>query len=166
MYVRNFGDGFGLSWPTVFQTTDRQAVEEHCREKGIQTEWKEGDRLRTRAVRSALTRHPKTGEPIWFNHATFFHVSTLEPSVREALLAEFADAELPANTYYGDGTPIEPEVMDHLRAAYRSETVSFRWQKGDLLMLDNMLVAHGRAPYSGPREILVGMAEPMSQEQA
>ena len=165
MYVRNFGDGFGLSWPTVFQTTDRQAVEEHCREKGIRAEWKEGGRLRTRAVRSALTRHPKTGEPIWFNHATFFHVSTLEPSVREALLAEFADAELPANTYYGDGSPIEPEVMEHLRAAYHAETVSFRWQKGDLLMLDNMLVAHGRAPYSGPREILVGMAEPMSHQE-
>jgi alpha-ketoglutarate-dependent taurine dioxygenase len=165
MYVRNFGDGFGLTWQTVFQTTDKEAIERHCREKGIEVEWKEGDRLRTRAVRSALVRHPKTGETVWFNHATFFHVSTLEPAVRNALLAEFADGELPANTYYGDGTPIEPEVMDHLREAYRSATISFPWQKGDLLMLDNMLVAHGRAPFSGPREILVGMAEPVSQEQ-
>ena len=165
MYVRNFGDGFGLSWQTVFQTTDKSQIKRHCQEKGIAVEWKEGDRLRTRAVRSALVRHPKTGEPIWFNHATFFHISTLEPAVRNALLAEFADSELPANTYYGDGTPIEPEVMDHLREAYRSATVSFAWQKGDLLMLDNMLVAHGRAPFSGPREILVGMAEPVSQEQ-
>ena len=85
--------------------------------------------------------------------------------MREALLEEFAEGELPANTYYGDGSPIEPEVMEHLREAYRAETVSFPWQKGDLLMLDNMLVAHGRAPYSGAREILVGMAEPVSQEQ-
>lgn len=165
MYVRNFGDGFGLSWQTVFQTADKAQIERHCREKGIEVEWKEGDRLRTRAVRSALVRHPKTGEPVWFNHATFFHVSTLEPDVRDALQAEFADGELPSNTYYGDGTPIEPEVMDHLRAAYRSATVSFPWQKSDLLMLDNMLVAHGRAPYAGAREILVGMADPVSQDQ-
>ena len=165
MYVRNFGDGFGLTWQTVFQTTDRAQVEQHCRSKGIEVEWKPGDRLRTRAVRSAIVRHPQTGEAVWFNHATFFHVSTLEPSVRDALLAEFADGELPANTYYGDGAPIEPEVMDHLREAYSSATVSFPWQKGDLLMLDNMLVAHGRAPYSGPREILVGMAEPVSAEE-
>jgi hypothetical protein len=32
-------------------------------------------------------------------------------------------------------------------------------------MLDNMLAAHGRPPFSGPREILVGMAEPVSWEQ-
>lgn len=165
MYVRNFGDGFGLAWQTVFQSTDKEAIERHCETKGIVAEWKEGDRLRTRAVRKALARHPKTGELVWFNHATFFHVSTLSAAVREALLEEFAEGELPANTYYGDGSPIEPEVMEHLRAAYRAETVAFPWQKGDLLMLDNMLVAHGRAPYSGAREILVGMAEPVSQEQ-
>jgi alpha-ketoglutarate-dependent taurine dioxygenase len=164
MYVRNFGDGFGLSWPTVFQTTDRKVVEKHCREKGIEAEWKEGDRLRTRAVRDAVIAHPKTGEPSWFNHATFFHVATLEPSVREALVAEFSEEDLPANTYYGDGSPIEPEVMEHLRRAYRESTVAFPWQRGDLLMLDNVLVAHGRAPYGGAREILVGMAEPKTHD--
>ncbi len=165
MYVRNFGDGFGLSWSTVFQTTDKARVEEHCRRNGIETEWKEGDRLRTRAVRPALARHPKTGEALWFNHATFFHVSTLEPDIRASLLEEFEEEDLPTNTFYGDGSPIEAEVMDHLRAAYRRETVSFPWQRGDLLMLDNMLVAHARAPYSGPRRVLVGMAEPVSREQ-
>jgi len=164
MYVRNFGDGFGLDWQTVFQTTDRAAIEQHCKEKGIEVEWKDGNRLRTRAVRPALARHLKTGEPVWFNHATFFHVTTLEPFVREALLEEFEDGELPANAYYGDGSPIEPEVLDLLRAAYNAETVSFPWQQGDLLMLDNMLVAHGRAPFSGPRQILVGMAEPVGHE--
>jgi alpha-ketoglutarate-dependent taurine dioxygenase len=165
MYVRNFGDGFGLAWQDVFQTADKQAVERHCRAKGIETEWKEGDRLRTRAVRRALARHPKTGELVWFNHATFFHLSTLEPTVRQALLEEFEESELPTNTYYGDGSAIDPEVLEQLRAAYDAEIVRFPWQEGDLLMLDNMLVAHGRAPFSGPRQILVGMAEPVSEDQ-
>jgi alpha-ketoglutarate-dependent taurine dioxygenase len=166
MYVRNFGDGFGLPWQTVFQTDDPARVDEHCRASDIEVEWKEGGRLRTRAIRSALARHPKTGETLWFNHATFFHVSTLEPDVRAALLSEFDEGELPANSFYGDGAPIEPEVAEHLREAYRQATVSFPWQSGDLLMLDNMLVAHGRAPFAGAREILVGMAEPVSREQA
>jgi alpha-ketoglutarate-dependent taurine dioxygenase len=165
MYVRNFGDGFGLSWQTVFQTTDKAKVEEHCRKSGIETEWKEGDRLRTRAVRPALVRHPRTGETLWFNHATFFHISTLEPDIRDPLLAEFGESDLPTNTFYGDGSPIEPEVMAQLREAYRRETVSFPWQKGDLLVLDNMVVAHGRAPFSGPRQVLVGMAEAVTREQ-
>lgn len=166
MYVRNFGDGFGLSWPTVFQTDDRSAVEAHCAKNEIEVEWKDGNRLRTKAVRPALSKHPKTGEAVWFNHATFFHISTLEKDIREGLLAEFGETDLPANTYYGDGSPIEPDVMEHLREAYRRETVSFPWQKGDLLLLDNMMVAHGRAPFSGPRQVLVGMAEPVSRAQA
>lgn len=165
MYVRNFGDGFGLSWQTVFQTDDKARVEEHCAKSGIRAEWKEGNRLRTTAVRPALARHPRTGETLWFNHAAFFHISTLSPDIREGLLAEFGEDELPANTFYGDGTPIPGEVMDHLREAYGRATVSFPWQKGDLLMLDNMLVAHGRAPFSGTRQVLVGMAEPVTRDQ-
>lgn len=164
MYVRNFGDGFGLDWRTVFQTEDKAAVEAHCRKSGIEVEWKSGDRLRTRAVRPAMARHPKTGELLWFNHATFFHVSTLEPAVREALLEEFPEEELPANTYYGDGSPIEPEVLDHLRSVYRRETISFPWEKGDVLLLDNMTVAHGRSPFRGERKILVAMAEPVHRD--
>jgi alpha-ketoglutarate-dependent taurine dioxygenase len=164
MYVRNFGDGFGLSWQTVFQTSDKAQVEEHCRKSGIVVEWKDGDRLRTRAVRPAVARHPKTGEPVWFNHVAILHVTTLEPAVRAAMLEEFQEGDLPANSYYGDGSPIEPEALDQIRDAYFQETVSFPWQKGDLLMLDNMLAAHGRAPFSGERRVLVGMAEPVRRE--
>lgn len=166
MYVRNFGDGFGLDWPTVFRTTDRSAVEEHCRRNDIEVEWKDGGRLRTRAVRPVTARHPVSGEELWFNHATFFHVSTLEPEVREPLLDEFTEEDLPANTYYGDGTPIEAEVMEHLRRAYERETVRFPWQEGDLLMLDNMLVAHGRAPFRGERRVLAAMADPVGRDEA
>jgi len=163
MYVRNFGDGFGLTLEDVFQTTDRNVVEEHCRRAGIEAEWKSGHRLRTRAVRPAFETHPQTGELIWFNHATFFNVSTLEPAVREALLAEFGEDDLPTNTYYGDGTPIEPSVLDQLREIYWQEAVTFPWRKGDLLVLDNMLAAHGRVPFAGPRQILVSMSQPWSR---
>lgn len=166
MYVRNFGDGFGLSWQTVFQTNDKSAVERYCDASGIEVEWKEGNRLRTRQVRDAVTVHPRTGETVWFNHATFFHVSTLATHIRETLLAEFAAEDLPNNSYYGDGSLIEPEVMDHLRAAYEQELVAFAWHKGDILLLDNMLAAHGRAPYAGERRILVAMAEAVTRRPA
>jgi Taurine catabolism dioxygenase TauD, TfdA family len=70
---------------------------------------------------------------------------------------------LPNNTYYGDGAEIEPEALDELRAAYDAEIVVIPWQEGDILMLDNMLVSHGREPYTPPRQIVVGMAEPWSR---
>lgn len=163
-YVRNFGRGFGLSWQTAFQTDDRRKVEDYCRRNDIEFEWNDENRLRTRQVRRAVARHPRTGELAWFNHLTFFHVSTMSPAIRKTLTEIFRDEDLPNNTYYGDGSPIEPEVLDELRAAYLQETVRFLWQKGDVLMLDNMLTSHGREAYVGPRSVLVGMAEPFSWE--
>jgi len=165
MYMRNFGDGFGLPWRQVFQTDDRRLVEEHCRRNGIDARWKSDDRLCLRAVRRAIQKHAYTGEEVWFNHATFFHISTMEPVVRESLLAEVGEDDLPTNSYYGDGSPIEPEVLDDLRRRYREETVIFSWQQGDTLLLDNMLVAHGRAPFNGPRKILVGMAQQFGEAE-
>ena len=160
MCVRNFGDGFGLPWESVFQTSDRDQVAEHCARGDIELEWKEDGRLRTRAVRPTVARHPKTGELVWCNHATFFHYTTLAPSIRKGLLAEFSVDDLPTNSYYGDGSPIEPEVLEQLRAAYRAETIPVPWQKGDVLMLDNLRVAHGRESFTGARKVVVGMAEP------
>lgn len=162
LYVRNYNDGFGLTWQTVFQTGDKAVVEEYCRRNAIEFDWKDGDHLRTRQVRQAVAKHPKNGELVWFNHATFFHVSTLEPTLRDALLAEFRESDLPNNTYYGDASPIEPEVLEELRTAYQQEMVSFTWQAGDLLMLDNISIAHGRSPFVGQRKVVVGMADPFT----
>jgi alpha-ketoglutarate-dependent taurine dioxygenase len=162
LYVRNYNDGFGLTWQTVFQTRDKAVVEEYCRRNSIEFEWKAGERLRTRQVRQAVAQHPKTGEFIWFNHATFFHVSTLENTFRKALLAEFQEEDLPNNTYYGDGSSIEAEVLEELRSVYQQEMVLFPWEAGDLLMLDNMSVAHGRSAFMGERKVVVGMADPFT----
>jgi alpha-ketoglutarate-dependent taurine dioxygenase len=165
MYVRNFGTRLGLSWQTVFQTTDRVMVNDYCRHAGYEVEWEDNNHLRTRRVGQAIARHPRTGEMVWFNHAAFFHITTLEPEMREVLLAELRQEDLPNNTYYGDGSPIEPSVLDELREAYQKETVTFQWQEGDVLMLDNMLTAHGREPFIGPRKIWVGMSEPFDSEK-
>ncbi|HYW08940.1 MAG TPA: TauD/TfdA family dioxygenase [Longimicrobium sp.] len=159
MYVRNYGEGVDLSWQEVFQTSDRAAVEEFCRDHGITFEWKDGDRLRTRQVCQAVARHPGSGKMLWFNQAHLFHVSSLEPDTRDAMLEAFAEEDLPRNTFYGDGTRIDPADLDVVRAAYAAEEVAFPWQREDVLMLDNMAVAHARHPFKGERKIRVGMTE-------
>ena len=166
LYVRNFRPGIGLDWQTAFQTDDRADVEAYCRANAIEHEWLSGDRLRTRQVRRVVARHPLTGEESWFNHATFFHVSTLPETMREAMLSEFSEDDLPNHVYYGDGSAIEPSVMDHLRAAYAAERVAIPWERHDLMMVDNLLAAHGRAPFEGPRRVVVGMAVPTRWEDA
>jgi alpha-ketoglutarate-dependent taurine dioxygenase len=159
MYMRNYGDGLGLTWQTAYQTSNKSDVEDYCRKSQISCEWKSNDRLRTRQVFANIVNHPRTGEPVWFEHAAFFHISSLQPHVRKTLLAEFEEADLPMNTYYGDGTPIETSVLEEIREAYRQETIAFQWQKKDLLLIDNVLVSHSRQSFVGDRKILVAMAE-------
>ncbi|MFE4960955.1 TauD/TfdA family dioxygenase [Streptomyces sp. NPDC056653] len=158
--VRNFHAEFGVQWQEAFGTTDRDAVEEYCRGKGLGPYWRPDGGLRTTAVRRAVHTHPESGALVWFNHATFFHVTSLGPEIQEGLREIFAEEDLPTNTYYGDGGRIPDEVMDHLRAAYRAASTRFDWERDDVLIVDNMLAAHGREPFTGPRKIAVAMAEP------
>ncbi|ROR42578.1 TauD/TfdA family dioxygenase [Kitasatospora cineracea] len=157
--VRNFHPGFGVPWSSVFNTGDRAAVDAYCAERGIRTEWTGEDGLRTVARREAVHTHPETGERVWFNHITFFHHSTLAPDVAEGLLELFGEDGLPSNTYYGDGAPIPREVTDHLRDCYRKASRRFDYRQDDILVVDNMLAAHGREPFTGPRRIAVAMTD-------
>jgi len=158
-YVRNFGGGLGLGWREAFQTDDRTEVERYCQRHDISYQWTGSDRLTTRQIRPVIRRHPVTGEVVWFNHLTFFNVHNFGADIAKTLLSLGRD-RIPNNTLYGDGADIEPEVIAELRAAYESEKVVVPWRTGDILMLDNMLVAHGRQPFKPPRQIVVGMTEP------
>ncbi|MCO8273923.1 TauD/TfdA family dioxygenase [Actinoplanes sp. TRM 88003] len=158
--VRNFHEEFGLNWREIFGTDDRAAVEAYCAERRLEVEWRGADGMRTRAVRDAVHTHPDSGETVWFNHITFFHHTTLPADVRAGVLELFGEDGLPSNTYYGDGGRIDDDVLDHLRACYRQATVRYDWKRRDVLVVDNMLAAHGREPFTGPRKIAVAMAEP------
>lgn len=164
MYVRNYRDKLDLPWQDVFQTNSKTEVEDYCRNNGIEYEWYEQDSLKTRQICQAVATHPQTNETVWFNQAHLFHISSLNPTVREGLLAGFKEEDLPRNTYYGDGSPIETSVLDSIREIYQQEAITFPWQAGDVLLLDNMLTCHGRTPFIGSRKVLAGMAEPFSSK--
>lgn len=160
MYVRNYGNGLDVNWQQVFGTDSRSEVEAYCARHDIECEWKEDGELRTRQICQGTAQHPVTGECVWFNQAHLFHVSNLEPEVRESLLDVVDDeADLPRNVFYGDGSAIDDETLSSVRTVLEKHKISFPWQAGDVVMLDNMLTAHARAPFKGPRKVIVAMAE-------
>lgn len=159
LYVRNYGD-FDVPWQTVFNTEDRAVVEAFCRRAHISCAWDEAGGLRTTQLCQAVEAHPVTGEQVWFNQGHLFHISNLQAEVRESLEELLGIENVPRNVYYADGTVIPDEVFAQVREVLAQETVSFPWQNGDVLMLDNMLAAHARTPFKGPRKVVVAMAEP------
>ncbi|WP_029866714.1 TauD/TfdA family dioxygenase [Pseudomonas kilonensis] len=162
MYVRNYGNGLDLPWQQAFSTEDRSQVERFCRASNIAFQWTDDGELSTRQVCQAVAQHPVTGEWVWFNQAHLFHISNLAASVRETLISIVGEQGVPRNVFYGDGSPIELEALEHIREVLQRCQVSFPWQAGDVLMLDNMLVAHGRSTFQGSRKVVVAMAEPAS----
>ncbi len=159
VFKRNFIENVYVSWQKSFQTDDRSEVERYCRQNDIHFEWDlDFIELVTHQKRNCIARHPHTGELCWFNHCTFFNKSCL-PSQTQDIFEQLFDGEYPNDTLYGDGSPIESEVIDMLKDAYEKHKVKFDWQQGDMLMVDNMLMAHGRESYEGERLILTGMSE-------
>tara|TARA_R110000737_G_scaffold49733_1_gene70609 strand:+ start:3934 stop:4941 length:1008 start_codon:yes stop_codon:yes gene_type:complete len=158
-YSRYFWPMMGMNWQKAFQTDSKAEVEQYCLDNEIQFKWNGDDELQTYQIRPLVAEHPNSGDLCWFNHCTFFNIYTLDADVQEIFMESFDMHELPNNTLKSDGSEIPQSVIKKMQHAYNTELRKFSWLKGDMLMLDNMLCAHGRSPFQGERKILVGMAE-------
>jgi hypothetical protein len=158
---RNYNPEIGASVADAFGTDDRGAVEGYCRANAISFAWKPDGGLCTWQRRSAVVAHPITGERCWFNQIAFLNEWTLDPEVREFLVEIYGPDGLPFTTAFGNGDPIDANVVTLLNDVYAAHTAREPWQAGDLMLVDNIRTAHSREPFQGPREVLVGMAEAM-----
>ncbi|MEU9361619.1 TauD/TfdA family dioxygenase [Streptomyces sp. NPDC048301] len=165
-YVRNFIPGLDVSWQKMFGTEDRDEVEERCGAQDVTCEWRNDGSLRTTQQGPAVILHPVTGEQVFFNQLFLHHTACLEPSVREVMASIFGDDETayPRSAFFGDGSPIPADVVVRLRSLYDSLARRFVWEQGDVVVIDNMLVSHGRDPFGGRRKIIVAMGDMISRD--
>lgn len=158
---RSYSDHISTDWRSAFGSGDRAEVERYCADNLIAHAWQEGGNLRTGQVRPGIITHPATGEEVWFNHLVFWNEWSLDEELRETLIDEFGRDQLPFNTAFGDGTTVTREDLAAIQTAYDAATVRARWRPGDLLLVDNILTAHGRDPFRGDRKIAVAMGAPV-----
>src|SRR3954453_21670528 len=159
MLVRNYNEEIGTSLAEAFGTEDRGAIESYCRANAIEFEWQPDGGLRTRQRRSAVVRHPITGQRCWFNQIAFLNEWTLAPEVREFLVDVYGADGLPFNTRFANGDAIGEDIVQVLNQVYEANTAREPWQAGDLMLVDNVRTAHAREPFKGQREVLVAMAD-------
>jgi alpha-ketoglutarate-dependent taurine dioxygenase len=165
-YIRHYHPHVDLSWPDVFRTSDREALAQFCRKNDMHHEWLDGNVLRTEQICQGVAKHPETHSVIFFNQAHLFHVSSLDPLSATDMIRCFGADRLPRNASYGDGAEIAPKDLEQIRYAFKSASIDLGWQRGDVLLLDNMQYAHGSRSYSGERRVLASLLKPSVEKQA
>ncbi len=165
-YVRHYHPYVDIPWQKAFQTEDREVVAQFCFSHGIDCEWIDNDILRTSQICQGTALHPVTDERFLFNQAHLFHVSSLGQANASALIRQFGPDRLPRQAYFGDGGELPIEDLEAVRHAVNAEAIAFPWQKGDVVLVDNMQAAHGRRPFSGSRKVIVALMEGYSMPVA
>jgi hypothetical protein len=167
-------------WDEMFLTTDTKAVEESCRENRFDYKWKPDGILQLTNEQPGTINHPVTGEPVWFNHSQVFHLSSAPSEYRRIMkrhtdiryrflylfskMAVFLKRNLTRtedqalHCTFADGSPISDKDLEHVRDVIWKNMVFFKWEKGDVVAIDNFSIAHGRMPYRGPRTVVVSWA--------
>ncbi|WP_316522793.1 TauD/TfdA family dioxygenase [Kitasatospora brasiliensis] len=160
-YLQNLHDGygFGKSWQQTFETESREDVEAFLSGTEAVWEWRKDGGLRVAQLRPATTRHPVTGTEVWFNQADQWHPAGLGDDTAARLAAVLAPEDLPQSVTLADGSPIPAEWVEQIRDRGLEAAVDVDWHRGDLLLIDNLLVGHGRRPFTGSRRVLVAMSD-------
>jgi alpha-ketoglutarate-dependent taurine dioxygenase len=61
---------------------------------------------------------------------------------------------------FEDGTPIAPSLVARVREQAKAIAVPIKWSKGEVVMIDNSRVMHGRNAFTDPnRKIHVRMSD-------
>ncbi len=147
------------TWNYVFETDNKEDVEATCKTLSQSYTWNSDRSLTTEAKVSAIQKHPKTAERVWFNtihffvHEKYMFGKFLGPIIR--LFRKLTGEEF--EVFFGDGKVIPLSMKKQILEIIDKNTFTFQWQKGDVLIIDNYLCMHGRNPFTGHRKIYAGL---------
>ncbi|MBS0653592.1 MAG: TauD/TfdA family dioxygenase [Verrucomicrobia bacterium] len=148
------------SWLDVFEVNDKNEVERLCRENEFAYQWNQHDWLKISQTRPATMKHPETGEEVWFNQVHLYDFNPRLLGMWRYVAAKMfycRDHMKLHEVFFSDHSQIPRKDLYHVLDVLDANTIYFPWQKGDVLVLDNVLAMHGRAVFNGKRRILTAM---------
>ncbi|XP_057301105.1 uncharacterized protein LOC130635699 [Hydractinia symbiolongicarpus] len=158
-YIRNYAREHSdyMSWQSIFKTNSKERAEEVLKSSNSEWKWHSDGTLTSWHICDAFITHPETKEKIWFNQIAAMHNSFYfnHPDFYDQ--PELKAEEIPHHVSYGDGEEVELEYIQQHRIAQWKLAVGIQWEKGDLLVLDNLLAQHGRMSYEGARKLAVSL---------
>lgn len=148
------------TWIEVLETSSKEEVERKCKENEFAYRWNKNDWLEISQDRPAYINHPLTHEAVWFNQAHLYDYNPRLLGWQRYLGAKLIYCRrhtLHHEIQFQNGAKVPRSDLYHILDVLDANTVAFPWQKGDVLVLDNVLTMHGRNPFSGKRRILTAM---------
>lgn len=138
--------GMGRSWKSTWKTDDRAAAEARMNKLGYTWEWQDDSCLKVTTPRLPATRSLDNGGTSFFNQ----------------LIAAFhgwkdARNDPTKSITFGDGSPLDPAIMDRVAAMAEDITFDVPWQSGDVALVDNYVTMHGRRTFTGTRKVLASL---------
>ncbi|MDN3646219.1 TauD/TfdA family dioxygenase [Pontixanthobacter aestiaquae] len=142
------GSGQGRSWRSTLGVEDRARAEERLSALGYSWAWDSDDTLRATTPVLPAVRALGGGRKSFFNQliAAFrgWSDSRNDPS---------------KSVTFGDGMPITGTDMDTAIALSDALSYDHQWQAGDVVLVDNFTVMHGRKPFEGKRKVLASLIQ-------
>ncbi|MCC5648103.1 TauD/TfdA family dioxygenase [Nostoc sp. CHAB 5824] len=157
------------SWAEVLNTTDRIEAQDIADKRGWKIEWLSDESMHLwQEILPATKKHPVTGDEVWFNQAHMFAPAACLKWARKDGLFDLVQRleiaikmypELLDQVFYGDGTPVDNEDVLHIFDVLDDSAIPIYWHSSDVLILDNILAAHGRTAFNGKRMILTALID-------
>ncbi|CAN1836815.1 Clavaminate synthase-like protein At3g21360 [Linum perenne] len=144
----------GRGWKSTFSTHDTIVAEERAASLGMKLEWINGDgdsSLVRRVIGPvpAFKHDDSRGRNIWFNGMA-------------ASYTAFGDKrnDDPTKTVtFGNGDPLPSDGVHDCLKIMEEESVAIPWERGDVLVLDNLAVLHARRSFAPPRRVLAALCK-------
>ncbi len=138
--------GQGRSWRSTLGVETREQAEARLQSLGYEWEWREEDSLRVTTPELPAVRELGDGRKSFFNQliAAFCGWSDTRNDPARAVT-------------FGDEEPITNDDMAAAIAISEELTYDHAWQPGDVVLVDNYSVMHGRKPFVGKRRVLASL---------
>ncbi len=140
------GSGQGRSWQSTLNAADKTAAEKRLDALGYDWEWQDDGTLRVTSPRLDAIRTLSDGRRVFFNQLI-------------AAYRGWADKrnDPSKSICFGDGSPIAAESMATAIGLADDLSYDLQWQDGDVALVDNFMVMHGRRPFKGTRKVLASL---------
>ena len=146
------------TWQYRFETEEPGTVETLLRERGADFEWHPDGSLTFWTRVPGITTHPVTGDLLYFNQMNSQMQHRLTVGEDRAAAIEAAYGTTMPRAYsvrFSNGEKLSEREFLAIHAAFEQRKLAFPWQAGDVMLLENRLTAHGRNPFTGPRDVQV-----------